>query len=457
MRKLSGVLPGVLPAVVSGVLAVALLVMAAAAPGASPSRSRPESPPEALPKSLPRAATPEEVGFSSQRLQRLTDAFEADVTSGRIPGAVVLVARQGKVAYLHTFGFQDRAAGTQMQPDSIFRIASMTKPITMVAALMLAEEGKLQLIDPISAYLPQLKQLQVGVEIQEANGERRLVLEPARREVTVQDLMRHTSGMTYGVFGDSLVQQAYRAANTMDDQQTNAQLIEKLAKLPLAFQPGSAFEYGMSNDVIGRVVEVQSGMDLNQFIVERIARPLGMRDTAFLLDAGQVKRLAQPQAASGAKPVVIGYDPSQPPKWFSGGGGLLSTAEDYARFCQMLLNGGELEGVRLLSRKSVELMTSNHLPADVSYGAFTMELGLSAPLPEYGQGYGLGVGVRQEAGRAVVPGSVGDFFWGGATGPYFWVDPHEQLIAILMMQVPDMQVRTRYRSLLRNLVYQALQ
>jgi CubicO group peptidase (beta-lactamase class C family) len=445
MRKLSGVL--------SGVLAVSLLVMAAAAPGASPSKSPPQSPP----KSLPRAATPEEVGLSSQRLQRLTDTFEADVASGRIPGAVVLVARRGKVAYLHTFGFQDRAAGTQMQPDSIFRIASMTKPITTVAALMLAEEGKLQLMDAVSTYLPQLKQLQVGVEIQEGNGERQLVLEPAQREVTVQDLMRHTSGMTYGVFGDSLVQQAYRAANTMDDQQTNAQLIDKLAKLPLAFQPGSAFEYGMSNDVIGRVVEVQSGMDLNRFIVERIARPLGMRDTAFLLDAGQVKRLAEPQTAPGAKPVVIGYNPAQPPKWFSGGGGLLSTAEDYARFCQMLLNGGELDGVRLLSRKSVELMTSNHLPPDVGYGAFTMELGLSAPLPQYGQGYGLGVGVRQEAGRAVVPGSVGDFFWGGATGPYFWVDPQEQLIAILMMQVSDMQVRTRYRSLLRNLVYQALQ
>ncbi|MDY6946840.1 MAG: serine hydrolase domain-containing protein [Pseudomonadota bacterium] len=406
---------------------------------------------------LPKAAQPQAVGFSSQRLQRLTDTFDADVASGKIPGAVVLIAREGKVVYQHAFGFQDRAANRVMRPDSIFRIASMTKPITMVAALMLAEEGKLQLMNPVSAYLPQLQHLQVGIEVQDGSGERRLLLEPARREITLQDLMRHTSGMTYGIFGDSLVQRAYRAAGTMDDQQTNAQMIDKLAQLPLAFQPGAAFEYGMSNDVVGRVVEVQSGTDLNQFIVERIARPLGMRDTAFLLDTQQTTRLAQPQPAPGAPPVVIGYNAAKPPKWFSGGGGLLSTAEDYARFCQMLLNGGELDGVRLLSRKSVELMTSNHLPPEVGYGAFTLELGLTAPLPQYGQGYGLGVGVRQEAGRSMVPGSVGDYYWGGATGPYFWVDPHEKLVAVMMLQASDIQLRTYYRSLLRNLVYQALQ
>lgn len=406
---------------------------------------------------LPKASKPEAVGLSSRRLQRLTDAFTADVNAGRIPGAVVLIARQGKVAYFQTFGFQDRATQTAMQRDSIFRLASLTKPVTAVAALMLAEEGKLQLMDPVSVYLPQLKQLQVGVEVKEGSGERHLVLEPARREVTVQDLMRHTSGMTYGIFGDSLVQRAYRAAGTMDDQQTNADLIDKLAKLPLAFQPGTAFEYGMSNDVVGRIVEVKGGMDLNEYIVERIARPLGMNNTAFLLDPAQTAKLAQPQPVAGAPAVVIGYNPAKPPRWFSGGGGLLSTAEDYARFCQMLLNGGELDGVRVLSRKSVELMTSNHLPPGIGYGAFTMELGLTAPLPQYGQGYGLGVGVREEAGRSMAPGSVGDYYWGGATGPYFWVDPQENIVAVMMLQVSDMQLRTHYRSLLRNLVYQALQ
>lgn len=408
-------------------------------------------------QSLPRAASPEAAGFSSQRLQRLTDTFESDVRSGEIPGAVILVLRNGKLAYQKTFGYQDRAAGTPMQPDSIFRIASMTKPITIVAALMLAEQGRIQLMDPASRYLPQLAQLEVGVEITNSSGERTLSLEPARREITVQDLMRHTSGMTYGPFGDSLVQRAYRAANTMDDQQTNAELIDKLARLPLAYHPGTTFEYGMSTDVVGRMVEVVSGMTLDSFFAERIAKPLRMKNTAFVLDAAQTAKLAQPQAALGASaPVVIGYNPARPQKFFSGGHGLLSTAEDYARFCQMLLNGGELDGVRVLSRKSVELMSSNHLPPGIGYGGFTMELGLTAPLPQLGQGYGLGVGVREEKGRSTVPGSVGDYFWGGATGPYFWIDPQEKLIAIMMLQESDIRRRTHYRSVLRNLVYQAL-
>lgn len=404
-------------------------------------------------QSLPRADSPESVGFSAKRLQRLTDTFDANVKEGAIPGAVVLIVRDGKVAYLQTFGYRDRSAQAAMQRDSIFRIASMTKPVTMVAALMLAEEGKLQLMDPASRYIPQLKQLQVGVEKVEGNGERTLILEPARREVTVQDLMRHTSGMTYGIFGDSLVQRQYRAAKTMDDQQTNAELIDKLAQLPLAYQPGSMFEYGMSNDVVGRIVEITSGLDLNRYVAERIAKPLRMSATTFVLDSAQVPRLAQPQPAADGTVRAVPYREA---KWFSGGGGLLSTAEDYARFCQMLLNGGELDGVRILSRKSVELMTSNHLPPGVGFGTFTPEMGLSAPMPQMGQGYGLGVGVRMEQGRAVVPGSVGDYFWGGATGPYFWIDPHEKLIAVMMLQEPDIQRRTRYRTLLRNLVYQAL-
>lgn len=407
---------------------------------------------------LPPAPSPAAAGFSAARLQRLTNKFEGDVRSGAIPGAVVLIVRNGKVAYFKTFGERDRAANAPMQPDSIFRIASMTKPVTTMAALMLVEEGRLQLADPVSRYLPELRQLQVGVERTDAaGGERTLALEPARREMTVQDLMRHTSGMTYGPFGDSLVQRAYRAANTMDDQQTNAQMIGKLSKLPLAYQPGTMFEYGMSTDVLGRIVEVISGQDLNQFIAQRIAKPLSLSNTGFLLDAAQTARLAEPQRDKNASPIILGYNPARPPKWFSGGGGLLSTAEDYARFSQMLLNGGELDGVRILSRKMVELMTSNHLPPDIGYGAFTLELGLTAPLPQLGQGYGLGVGVRKEQGRSPVPGSIGDYFWGGATGPYFWIDPKEQLIAIMMMQEPNIQRRTYYRSVMRNLVYQALE
>lgn len=401
---------------------------------------------------------PESAGFSSARLQRLTEKFEGDVREGAIPGAVVLIVRNGKVAYFRTFGERDKAANAPMKANSIFRIASMTKPVTTVAALLLVEEGRLQLADPVSRYLPELRQLQVGVEkMDAASGEQTLVLEPARREVTVQDLMRHTSGMTYGPFGDSLVQRAYRAANTMDDQQTNAEMLTKLSKLPLAYQPGTMFEYSMSTDVLGRIVEVVAGMDLNQFVAERITKPLHLADTGFLLNAQQTARLAEPQRDKSNTPIIVGYNPAKPPKWFSGGGGLLSTAEDYARFSQMLLNGGELDGTRILSRKMVQLMTSNHLPPDIGYGAFTLELGLTAPLPQLGQGYGLGVGVREEQGRSPVPGSIGDYFWGGATGPYFWIDPQEQLIAIMMMQEPNTQRRTYYRSVMRNLVYQALE
>ena len=406
---------------------------------------------------LPRASTPESVGLSSSRLQRLTETFTADTRDAKIAGAVVLVVRNGKVAYHEAFGFRDRTQQAPMSKDAIFRIASMTKPVTAVAALMLAEQGKLQLIDPASKYLPELKSPKVGTEIVDAAGNRTLQLVPARREITVQDLLRHTSGFTYGPFGDSLVQRAYRAANTMDDQQTNAEMLAKLAGLPLAYQPGTMFEYGMSTDVVGRLVEVLSNKDLEQFFSERISKPLGMTATGFRLDPQQVSRLAEPQPPNGSAPLVVGYNPAKPARWFSGGGGLLSTAMDYARFCQMLLNDGRLDGVRILSRKSVQLMRSNHLPPDVGYGGFTQELGMTAPLPVLGQGYGLGVGVRLEQGRSIVPGSIGDFYWGGATGPYFWIDPQEHLIAIMMLQELDITRRTYYRSVLRNLVYQALE
>lgn len=408
---------------------------------------------------LPMTGKPESVGLSSQRLQRITSTFNADVATGRIPGAVVLVARRGKTAYLQAVGFQDRDKQLPMQRDSIFRIASMTKPVVAVAALMLMEEGKLALIDPVSRYLPEFKDLKVGVEqVDAATGQRHLTLEPLRRPITVQDLLRHTSGLTYGPFGDSLVQRLYRENKVMDDQQTNAEMVTKLAALPLAFQPGTTFEYSMSTDVVGRIVEVVSGMNLEQFVRERVTAPLRMLNTGFLLDERNAARLALPQSdpASGTSGVLFAYVMARPPKWFSGGGGMLSTAADYARFCQMLLNSGELDGVRLLSRDSVALMTSDHLPPGAGFGTFTQELGITAPLPEFGQGYGLGIGVRKEQGRSPVPGSVGDFYWGGALGTYFWVDPQKQLIAVMMLQEIDITKRTQYRSVLRNLVYQAL-
>ena len=401
---------------------------------------------------------PDAAGFIPERLERLTAALRADTDAAIIPGAVVLVIRDGCVAFCDALGFADQNAARPMQTESIFRIASMTKPITVAAALLLMERGALLLNDPVSRYLPELRDLKVGVEQVDADGQRRLTLESVKRPATLQDLMRHTAGFTYGQFGDSLVQRAYRAAHLMDNQQDNRELIAKLATLPLAHQPGTTFEYGMSTDVLGRVIEIVSGRSLDQFLLENITGPLGMPLTGFGVAPGELHRLAEPKrdAVQGACPAIVPYDPAHPARWFSGGGGLLSTAADYARFCQMLLNFGELDGVRLLSRKTVQLMLENHLSPAVRYGPGTAELGIAAPLPDQGQGYGLGLGVRRAAGLSSVPGTIGDFFWGGVLGPYFWVDPAEKLIVIFMLQELNMQRRTRYRSLLRALVYQAL-
>ncbi len=395
--------------------------------------------------------TPDSASFGA-RLGRLSDTLNADVAAGIIPGAVVAVQRAGEVHCFEAFGFADRPAGRAMQKDSLFRIASMTKPITVAAALILQERGKLLLTDPVGRHLPELAAPSVGVEsIDPASGEPRLELEAAARPITVQDLMRHTAGFTYGQFGDSLVQKQYVRAKAMDPQQTNAEMLTKLSTIPLRFQPGTTFEYGMSTDVLGRLVEVAAGMSLDHFIAQHITGPLGMVNTGFVVPPNEAERLAQPHRDANSPPA-----PTSQPAWFSGGGGLVSTAGDYLRFCRMLMNGGELEGVRLLSRKTVELMTQNHLPPGTSFGGHTPELGLAAPLPRLGQGYGLGLGVRMVPALSAAPGSVGDYYWGGASGPYFWVDPSEDLIVVYMMQDLDVQRRTRYRALLRALVYQAL-
>ena len=384
--------------------------------------------------------------------------LQADIDRGAIPGAVVLIARDGNLACFDAIGYADRKALKVMRRDSIFRIASMTKPLTVVAALMLMEKGRLLLTDPAERFLPALRDMKVGVEEKDpATGERRLRLEPARRTMTVHDLMRHTAGFTYGQFGDSLVQRAYRAAHLMDNQQTNADMVAKLAGLPLSHHPGTTFEYGMSTDVLGHIVELVADAPLADFFVDHITGPLGMPDTGFGIQPADAHRLAEPQEASPlAVPAVEPYDPARPAKWCSGGGGLLSTAADYGRFARLLLNRGELDGVRLLGRKTVDLMIHNQLQTSISYGRHTADLGIAAPLPQLGQGYGLGLGVRMEAGLSPIPGSVGDIYWGGALGPYFWVDPAERLIVVFMLQELNVHVRARYRPLLRSLVYQAL-
>ena len=391
-----------------------------------------------------------------ERSARIARAFQADIDRGAIPGAVVLIARNGKLAYLEALGHRDHEKRLPMTKDAIFRIASMTKPMVSCAVMMLAEEGRIRLVNPISAYLPELAGLKVGVESVDAAGKPVLTLEAARREMSVQDLLRHTSGLTYGQFGDSLVKQAYRAADMMNPQQTTAQFITKLAQLPLQNQPGEVFEYSMSTDVLGRLVEVVSGHSLDAFIAERITGPLGMQDTGFHVPVAEAARVAEAMVdpKTGQRPAMA-RDLTVKPAFLSGGGGMVSTAPDYLRFAQMLANGGDYDGARLLARKSVSLMTSDHLPPTVRFAPTTRaQFEESAPIPEFGQGFGLGFCVRKEAGRNPVPGSAGEFYWSGVHGTYFWIDPSEALIGILMTCAPD--VRRHYRALMRQLAYQAL-
>jgi CubicO group peptidase (beta-lactamase class C family) len=397
--------------------------------------------------------TPEAVGMSTERLNRLTETFQRDVDAGEIPGAVVLVARNGKIAYEKAFGYQSREGNVPMKSDAIFRIASMSKPITSVAVMMLVEEGKIDLSAPVSQYLPEFSDLRVGAE-----------RAPLKRPMTVQDLLRHTSGLTYEFFAeDASVKQAYEGAKVFNFDQSLADMVAKLTKLPLVHQPGTAWEYSMSTDVLGRIVEVASGTGFDQFVQERIAKPLNLTATGFLVNQTQAAHVAEPQVdpATGKRPAMIVDNLTNKPKWLSGGGGMVSTAEDYARFCQMLLNGGELDGVRLLSPKTVELMTSDHLPPGVTYNpGFIALLQDQAPTPEMGEGFGLGFLVRKEVGHNPLPGSVGDFSWSGAHGTYFWVDPKERLVATLMVQNPfdekGLAKSAHYRHEMRNLVYQAV-
>ena len=394
--------------------------------------------------------------FDSARLDRIGAVLDADVAAGKIPGAVVIVARNGDVAYERASGFRDRPSQAPIALDTIFRAASMTKPLVSVAALMLMEEGTLQLWDPVSTYLPEFASLKVGVERMGDDGKKVLDTVPCAKQMTVQDLFRHTSGLTYAAFGATMIHAQYRAAAIGSLSDTNETLVTKLAALPLVFQPGTTFEYSMSTDVLGRVVEVVSGQTLDVFLQDRILGPLAMHDTTFRLPAEKRDRFAQPLLAkNGMNPLNVIYDlDGPPPAYLAGGAGILTTAPDYLRFAYALQGGGTFDGVRLLSRKTMDLMTSDHLPPGCAYGPFTRLLGITAPLPEYGQGFGLGVNVRTHAGRNPNAGSIGDFCWSGLSGTYFWVDPAEKLVAVLMMQAPELRVH--YRALLRDLVYAAL-
>jgi len=408
-------------------------------------------------QSLAKAKRPEDEGFSSERLAKITPYLQVQVDKKSFPGATVLVARNGKIIYQQAVGFQDREKGTPMKTDTIFRIASMTKPITSVAVMMLAEDGRIDLLAPVTDYLPEFKNVKVGVEKKNpGTGAVSLALEDPQRPMTVQDLLRHTSGIVYGPFGNTLVHQAYNQANLFDGGQTLAEFIGKLSKLPLAHQPGTVWEYGMNTDVLGRIVEVVSGTPFDQFVAERITKPLGMKDTAFYLTPEQASRLAELQVdpATGKRPTTTPGEnlTKDKVKWFSGGGGLLSTADDYARFCQMLLNGGEWNGVRLLSPKTIAMMTSDQLLPGMALAGFED----MAPIPALGQSFGLGFAVRTRLGPNPLDGSVGDFFWAGIFGTYFWIDPQTKMFTVFMIQQLPFEVDGPYRRAVRELVYGAM-
>ncbi|HWQ39876.1 MAG TPA: serine hydrolase domain-containing protein [Burkholderiales bacterium] len=395
---------------------------------------------------LPQTA-PQDVGISPERLARLTAVYQRAVDSGELPGAVIMIARDGKLAYAKALGWQDKARNVAMKEDSIFRIYSMTKPVVSVAAMILVEEGLLGLHEPISKYLPEFKDMKVGVEGTDAAGQPTFTRVDAKRQITVQDLLRHTSGLTYGAFVQrTAVQRLYKDAGLWSQKWILEDFCKALAKLPLQHEPGTTWEYGHSTDVLGRVVEVVSGKPLDRFLAERIFMPLGMNDTAFHVPAGKHARLAEPipDKYTGTVPELI--DVRQPATFFAGGHGLVSTAGDYLRFTQMLLNGGELDGVRILGPRTVEYMASNHLHEKIAKG--------TNYLPGPGYGFGLGFATRLEVGMSEWPGSVGEFFWGGYAGTYFWIDPEANLAVTYMSQEPAR--RNHYRVLLRNTVYQAI-
>jgi CubicO group peptidase (beta-lactamase class C family) len=389
-------------------------------------------------QALPQAP-PEQVGLSSERLARIGAIMQAHVDSGRIAGAVGLIARRGKVAFLESWGLQDLGRGVSMETDAIFRIYSMTKPITSVAVMMLFEEGRFLLNDPVGRYLPELRDLEVAVPPESGSGEYRT---RPTRPITIRDLLRHTSGLSYGFFGNTYVDSLYREAGVPSGDSTLEQMVGKLASLPLLYEPGTRWHYSVSTDVLGRLVEVLSGMPLDQFFNDRILAPLGMHDTEFYVDESRRDRFARMYGHESNGKLAPG-DSTQfltKPSFLSGGGGLTSTAADYIRFAQMLLNGGELDGVRLLGAKTVELMTANHLSDSQRIAS---------------RGFGLGVSVRRELGAGGTQGSVGEYGWSGLAGTTFWVDPEEEMIGVFMVQIfPNRQIS--FRDQFKNLVYQAI-
>lgn len=401
----------------------------------------------------------EDVGLDSSRLADIPNFMRSYVDQGKLAGVSTLVSRHGRIAHFETIGHRDREAATPMERDTIFRIYSMTKPITSLALMMLHEEGRFQLSHPVSRYIPEFGKLRVW-----AGGTRdKYETKPCEREMTIRDLLTHVSGLTYGFMQVHPVDALYRdrgigGANTVG--MTLKEMVENLAEIPLLFSPGEQWSYSVATDVCGRLVEVLSGTALDEFFASRIFGPLGMVDTGFFVPEEKLPRFATnyfKDPKSGKQGIMDKGDETSTyataPAFLSGGGGLVSTMSDYWRFCQMLLNGGELGGERLVSRKTIEFMRLNHLPGNRTMKE--MSTSNFSELAAEGTGFGLGFSVLLDPAEAQIIGSVGNYSWGGAASTYFWIDPEEDLIAILMTQLYPSSTYP-IRPQLQQLVYAAI-
>ncbi|MEU8260504.1 serine hydrolase domain-containing protein [Micromonospora sp. NPDC048999] len=400
---------------------------------------------------------PVRIGFDPARLARIDEHFGGYVDDGRLAGWQIVVTRRGEIAHSATYGLRDREAGTPVEPDTLWRIYSMTKPITSVAAMLLWEEGRFELNDPISRWLPEF----ADVRVYDQGSVLKPYTVPAAEPIRVWHLLTHTAGLTYGFAQSTVVDGLYRAAGFDLDVPPGMDLAATsagLARLPLLFQPGTSWNYGVSTDVLGRLVEVISGQRLDVFLAERILRPLGMTDTRWWVDEADAKRLAalyapHPTTGQATRHDGIGRAALTEPGWLSGGGGLISTAADYHRFTQFLLRGGELDGVRLLGPRTVRFMTRNHLPGGRDLASF--EPAGFAETVLGGIGFGLGFAVVLDPVPSRVPSSVGEYYWGGLASTAFWVDPVEEVTALLFTQLMPSSTYP-LRSQLRQLVYSAL-
>jgi CubicO group peptidase (beta-lactamase class C family) len=385
------------------------------------------------------------------KLDRITEFFDSEVAAGKLPGAVVLIQQHGRVVYEKCFGVRDVATGVPMTPDTIFALHSMTKPITSLAAMMLIDRGRMSLSDPVAKYIPAFAKVTVGVTSMTADGKPVLKRVPPNRPVSIRDLMRHTSGITYGYIGGELIEHAYMAANIFDGHFDNAEFAERIAGLPLARQPGTLWRYGHSTDVLGRVIEIVSGETLYEFEKRNILDPLGMTSTKYVLTSAEERaRMAEPLPTDH---ILLDAERERRahPEWQSGGGGLVSTVTDYARFAQMLLNGGELDGHRYLSPAAFKEMTTDQIGPGSGVGRDYFYF----PGDGFGYGYGLAVRVTPGDANPPPPGSIGELKWDSGSGTYFGVDPKLDMVYIMLEQTQN--ERGRNTPAFKKLVYDAFE